>query len=134
MEFHGKWINWVLETADERAIAKIGRRCYQDSEWVKKLPTYSGEKDSHKMIAFLEETLPNFIYQPSKNGFIVDLNENKCFCPLVESGLTKNPNLCHCTMTFDKSMYERLLNTRVEIRILKTILKGNERCVFEIMI
>src|SRR6056297_1049016 len=106
MEFHGKWINWLLETADEETIGRIGHRCYQDSEWVKKLPVYSGENDVQQMIAFLKDTLPDFIYHATEKGFIVDLNERKCFCPLVESLLTKNPNLCQCTKSFDKSMYE----------------------------
>jgi len=42
LEFHEQWINWALETSDEEMIAKIGQRCYQNSEWVKKLPAYSG--------------------------------------------------------------------------------------------
>jgi hypothetical protein len=50
MEFPGQWINWVLETADEQAISKIGQKCYQDSEWVKKLPTYAGDKDFQQII------------------------------------------------------------------------------------
>lgn len=39
MVFHEKWVNWVLETIDEECIAKIGRRCYQDSQWVKQRGT-----------------------------------------------------------------------------------------------
>ncbi len=132
MGFHGKWVNWVLETVDEEVISKIGRKCYQDSDWVKKLPVYNGEKDIQQMISFLRETLPDFRYKPLKKGFIVDLNERKCFCPLVELGLTKNPNLCQCTKTFDKSMYENLLKTKVNIKIMKTILRGDDSCVFEV--
>lgn len=132
MEFHEQWINWVLETVDETAISKIGERCYQNSEWVKMLPAYSGEKDIPQIIAFLQEALPDFIYQPIENGFIVNLNEKQCFCPLVQSGITKNPNLCHCTKSFDQSMYQQLLKTGVSIKILKTILKGDDSCVFEV--
>jgi len=132
MEFHEQWINWVLEAADEKTISKIGQSCFKNSDWVKNFPTYSGEKDIQEIITFLQEILPNFNYQPTEKGFIVDLNEKQCFCPLVQSGITKNPNLCHCTKTFDQSMYERLLNTNVSIKVLKTILKGDESCVFEV--
>ena len=132
MEFHEQWINWVLETADETVISKIGQRCYKDSEWVKKLPTFSGKKDIHQSITFLQEILPDFIYQPTEKGFIVDLNEKQCFCPLVQSGITKNSNLCHCTKTFDQSMYQHLLKTEVNVKVLKTILKGDDSCVFEV--
>jgi len=132
LEFHEQWINWALETSDEEMIAKIGQRCYQNSEWVKKLPAYSGKKEIQPIIAFLQKALPDFLYQPTEKGFMVDLNESHCFCPLVQSGITKNPNLCHCTKTFDQSMYERLLNTTVSIKILKTILKGDDSCVFEV--
>lgn len=131
MEFHKQWINWVLETADEQAISKIGQKCYQNSEWVKNFPVYSGERNIKQIIAFLQETFPDFIYQPTEKGFIVDLNEKQCFCPLVQSRITKNSNLCHCTKTFDQSMYEHLLKTKVSIKILKTILRGNDSCVFE---
>ena len=134
MEFQKKWINWVLETADVESVSNIGHRCYQDSQWVREIPRYTGEKRIESIIAYLESTLPSFIFKPAKGGFTVDLNENKCFCPLVQSGITKNPKLCHCTKTFDKAMYEKLLNTQVEVKILKTILSGDKSCVFEVIL
>ncbi|HPF16197.1 MAG TPA: hypothetical protein P5107_05355 [Thermotogota bacterium] len=132
MVFHEKWVNWVLETIDKECVAKIGRRCYQDSQWVKELPSYSGGPDITKIICFLKETLPNFLFSPTQGGFIVDLNETECFCPLVQNKLTSNPNLCFCTKTFDQALYEQLLNIPVEIKILKTLLNGDDRCTFEV--
>ncbi|MEA1884328.1 MAG: hypothetical protein U9N62_07420 [Thermotogota bacterium] len=48
MEFHEQWINWVLETADEQAISKIGRECFKNSDWVKNFPIYSKDKSQRK--------------------------------------------------------------------------------------
>ena len=132
MDFHEQWINWVLETADEGVISKIGQKCYQNSAWVKRLPVYTGEKERSQIIAFLKEQFPGFIFQPTEKGFIVDLNEPQCFCPLVQSGITKNASLCHCTQTFDQSMYQGLFRADVSVKILKTILNGDASCVFEV--
>lgn len=131
MEFYQQWINWTLETVDEANLSKIGRRCYQNSDWVKMLPTYTGEKNIPSILSFLQGAFPDFRFQPTEKGFIFDLNESRCLCPLVQSGITKNPNLCHCTKTFGQSMYGQLLNTKVSVKVLKTILNGDESCVFE---
>jgi len=133
MEFDKKWINWVLETEDEKIIESIGTKCYHDKEWIGKLPKYSGNKNKEDLLSFLRKNIDEFNYSKSNDGIIIDCY-SQCLCPLFENGITKNPALCNCTKSFHKNFFDDVLGMNTEIKILKTILRGDESCSFEIIL
>jgi hypothetical protein len=133
-EFHEKWINWVIETANKEVLGKVGEKCYMNIEWVNALPEFSGEKTKENMLAFLQRTSPEILYTPTKIGIRVNLNNKECYCPLVKSGITSNPKLCEGSKNFYKLMCEKILNTEVEIEIKETVLRNNSSCIFEVII
>lgn len=134
VEFHEKWINWVIETGNKDVLEKVGEKCYINNEWVNALPEFSGEKTKENMLAFLQKTSPEILYTSTKRGIRVNLNNKECYCPLAKSGITSNPKLCEGSKNFYKLMCEKILNTEVEIEIIETVLRNNSSCIFEIII
>jgi len=127
MDFKDKWINWALELENGTHIELIGDACYHDKEWISKLPKYTGDRNKENIYAFLKVHFSMFTCTSSDDGIVVDAY-TECPCPLVRLGVTRNPNLCSCAKRFHKSLFEDVLGQEVEIRILKTVLRGNETC------
>ncbi len=68
-----------------------------------------------------------------KQGSRITLIFEDCTCPLVKKGVG-NPFLCHCTMGYSRQIFETLFGKVVEIRLLKSILQGDQVCEQEISI
>jgi len=61
--------------------------------------------------------------------------EGQCLCPLVESkpaGLSET--YCLCSVGYVKEWYERLLARTVEVELIESVLRGGQRCRFEITV
>jgi len=134
MEFHEKWINWVIETGNKGILEKIGEKCYMNIEWTKALPEFSGEKTKENILTFLQRTSPGILFTSTKRGIRVNLNNEECECPLVKSGITTNSKLCEGSKNFYKLMYEKIFNIDAEIEIIETVLRNKSSCIFEIII
>ena len=67
------------------------------------------------------------------NG-IIKVNEkvrNDCNCPLVK-GKEAPDVLCNCSIGTQKKIYESLFGRQVDVKLEKSILRGDERCSFTI--
>ena len=68
-----------------------------------------------------------------ESGHIYELGYEKCTCPKVLSGMITNPEQCECSrqsILFILSQLEP--NSKFEVEILETVLRGAEHCRFRI--
>jgi len=56
-----------------------------------------------------------------------------CTCPLVKQGLTPSA-FCDCTLGWQKEVYEAVSGRPVEATLEESLLRGGERCVFQIQL
>jgi hypothetical protein len=68
------------------------------------------------------------------NGIIkATTPERDCVCGLVNSKITP-AYFCHCSIGWQKQMYETILDKAVDAELKESVLRGSKRCVFEIRI
>jgi hypothetical protein len=61
--------------------------------------------------------------------------KNHCLCPMVETkpaGLS--PTFCLCSLGYVKEMHEQIFKKPVEVELLSSVLRGDPRCRFKIMV
>jgi len=54
----------------------------------------------------------------------------RCYCPLVGLGLVNSPHQCNCSVAWIKENFEAILNKKVTITPVTTILRGGDKCQF----
>ncbi|UCG45562.1 MAG: hypothetical protein JSV58_01915, partial [Candidatus Bathyarchaeota archaeon] len=56
-----------------------------------------------------------------------------CHCPWIRAALktqeTVSPLFCYCSLSWDKQLWEGILEKPVEVEILRSLLKGDDCCV-----
>jgi predicted hydrocarbon binding protein len=137
-----KWINTILQEVsnlkDGKGIELLhscGRECSKASDLLE------GAANTRKKFADddFEQLFQAFKKQYynssgfSKNGNKITLIFEECTCPMVKEGLS-NSYLCHCTLGYSMQIFETLFNKPIEIKLLKSILKGDDICEQEILI
>ena len=69
-----------------------------------------------------------------ESGKIYELSYLECTCPKVKCGQRKNPQQCECSRQSILYILSQLEpNSRFEVHIENTILRGSDRCTFRIM-
>ena len=68
-----------------------------------------------------------------KNGNKITLIFEECTCPMVKQGLD-NSYLCNCTVGYSVNLFKTLFNKPVKVKLLKSILNGDDLCKQEIII
>jgi len=82
---------------------------------------------------FMEREWGWIVSLDEENGVLTaDENKPYCVCPLVRFGEVKNPLLCHCSEGFSRRMMEKVLQREVRSCVLKSVLRGDKSCVYEI--
>lgn len=117
------------DTQRREILEKLGRNCAKSIGWGKK---YKGNPEG--FFKFMnqkqEET---FTYDKEKGVITVVTRERECDCKLVNSKVTP-AYFCHCSMGWQKHMYETILGKSVETELKESVLQGSKRCVFQIRI
>jgi len=67
---------------------------------------------------------------------IEEKKKNYCHCKFINGNLDKNisPTFCNCGTGWYRQYWEGILDKPVRIKILKSLLKGDDNCQFEIEI
>ncbi|UCC20258.1 MAG: hypothetical protein JSV62_02940 [Promethearchaeota archaeon] len=62
--------------------------------------------------------------------------ENYCHCRFINSNLDKDisPTFCNCSAGWYRQYWEKILGKPIQINILKSLLKNDDSCQFEIII
>lgn len=69
---------------------------------------------------------------PDGKRLLADENKAECVCPLVRAGAAGSPVLCNCSEGFAERMFSTVLQKPVRARVVKSILRGGDRCVYEV--
>ena len=149
MEHLKNWLVWLFEGINkyadkefkENIFHHLGENCYKKSimnevseKISRELVVNVSADNTDQVVEFLSKTMTDFTFNKKIDGFTVNLNNNKCFCPVVNEGLVSDELMCNCTKGFDKKMYETILKREVEITIIDSLLKNGKSCLFQIKI
>ncbi|WP_371802897.1 pyridoxamine 5'-phosphate oxidase family protein [Candidatus Lokiarchaeum ossiferum] len=119
-----------LQRLEDRFEMKMEwRNAVMDEKW--------GEAGYRKNSSIIATKMPaNFIAYFEAEGKI---EKGKCYCHcgrirnlIGSSEKNLSPSYCYCGGGFYKSNWERILSQPVEIKLLKSILQGDDVCQFEI--
>jgi hypothetical protein len=70
-----------------------------------------------------------------REGNLVHLGYDKCFCPLVASGPARlSPTYCNCSRGWVKEMMEIVVGKPVEVELLGSIKRGDPACRFVVRV
>jgi len=120
---------------DEQSMSKIfeevGRFCAAEN-------SKEFEKFKNNLEGFLEESkkiwTDNFEYD--KDTQTIHLYGKKglgCGCPFADKAITPAV-LCNCSIGFAKEQFKILLGKPVDVAVEESVLRGGERCTFEIRV
>ncbi len=110
-------------------IEQLGRNCASSLGWDKE---YKGNPEGffEHMGRLQGET---FEYDKANGIITVTTPERDCVCGLVNSKFTP-AYFCHCSVGWQKHMYENILGKEVDVEVKESVLKGAKRCAFEIRV
>ncbi len=142
LKFMQDWISTLLLQVDENAgdeeCRKIMKPCamahYNYLEMDNMLAPYKG--DIEKFNAFISgEWGWKVNYDKVKGVIVADEDKPNCVCPMVnkEKGV-RSSILCYCSEGFAEKMFSMVVGHPVKARVVSSILRGNERCIYEITI
>ncbi len=132
-----KWTNEVLDEIsklnDKKGfdiLEKCGASCCKESELYKGAVHVRNKFPPGTSIDQLFTIYKKEHYNTSrltKTGNTITLVFEKCTCPLVKEGVS-NSYLCHCTVGYTKTIFETLFDHKVEVKLEKSILRGDKIC------
>lgn len=119
-------------TADEfnEIIKELGRFCSTRANFIQ---NYTGDLNG-----YLKELKRRWNEDSTidiDQGIITITSQERkaCVCPLIE---TENVSdlVCNCSLGWQQQSFETVLEKKVEVKIVDSIIRGGKRCVFEIKI
>ncbi len=139
-KFIRNWISTLLfridETTDPDESRRILKPCaeahYDLLGMDQLLSPYVGDMD--KFLVFLSREWDWKIESRPEAGLIIaDENKDHCVCPLVdrEKGV-RSSILCYCSEGFAERMFSKVAEHPVKARVMTSILRGDDRCRYEI--
>jgi predicted hydrocarbon binding protein len=140
------WINTILselsKTKSSQSISVLescGRECLKStSSKLDKIDAIRSNIKDKNDIAKLFKLYRERVYDNSDRLYMKDnsihLIYEECACGMVKNGGVNNPFLCYCTLGYSKAIFERLFDRPVDVKLKKTILRGDSICEQEIIL
>jgi hypothetical protein len=142
LQFLSNWVHQILDQADvqlpSEAKTALLRGCAQ---------AHYSMLNMDQIIAPYRGNLAGFLtflnsawgwkvdYDAGRGMITADENKSECICPLVRCGAVKNQSLlCSCSEGFAARMFGAVLGKPVQARVLRSILKGDPSCVYQVHI
>ncbi len=119
----------VDEETKLKMIEQLGRACSKEdaSGYLPFKGNVRGYlKASEK--EFFEKTVFD---ESAKRITLIGKKTESCFCPFADVSVTPK-SFCNCSLGFMKQTFETILEKPVEARVVESVLRGGERCSFEI--
>lgn len=138
-----KWINNILQEVSELEADKgveilnnCGKDCSKSSvllEGANKIQDKYSDTDDLDIIfeAFKKKYYNTSYFEKVENKITLIFKE--CTCPMVKQGVG-NSFLCNCTVGYSMNLFKTLFGRPVKVKLLKTILNGDDICKQEILI
>lgn len=135
-----EWISILLNNIDDRlpeeelrmALKGCAISHYDGVNMDKIITPYKGKLE--EFIQFLTTDWNWKIdYNKQTGVLIADENKNRCVCPMVnkEKGI-KSAAICYCSEGFIEKMFSEVIGQQVKSRVLKSILRGDPACRYEV--
>lgn len=135
MEWLGELLNSIEKNCSEEKCMLIFDQCgachFKSMEQM--IEKYVG--DLQGFIKFMAEEHGQVItYDEVKNSIRVDENKPYCVCPITQSmnGKKVSPVLCNCSASMTQKMISKITGKEVKSRVVSSILRGDQSCVYEI--
>jgi predicted ArsR family transcriptional regulator len=135
-----KWIMTLMDgldkNVDPETIAKIleqcGRQCQSQSFIKKAKAIYQESGDTNDFLNRLGQTYKHL----HREGNKVYLVYPKCYCSQVNKlGKEKlSGTYCNCSRGWAKTLFEQATGKPVEVKLEKSIIKGDDECKLRIML
>ena len=140
-EFYTGWTLKMLNalgTGGEGATcADVMHRCaeyhYECNGMEEKLNKYIN--DLSGFLAFLTKEWNWIITYDRKAGKIIaDENKPECICPIVHHAgkMNVHDGICHCSEGFAALMFSKVTGRQVKVKVIRSILRGDASCVYEV--
>lgn len=114
------------EETKNLVLENLGRECAKRSQI---------DKFKNNLQGFFEHLKKNWGEKASYNkeeGIIrIETAERECFCPMFDSkNISKS--ICQCSVGWQSQTYETILGQTVEAKCVESVIRGSNKCVFEI--
>lgn len=138
-DFCAAWTGALLneiEKCDKKQAGSLLKGCaeyhYQINNMNVILEDYVGDLDG--FINYLCNTYNWLVtYSEDKRKLLIDENKDFCVCPVTQSlNGSVSPVLCSCSENYAKKMFSKVLGKEVETKVVRSILRDEKSCVYEI--
>ena len=140
MSHQETWVRWVLDSLqsqNEDTIKKVleqcGRWCCQGSGYNRRsLDAAAKSKDDNEFLENLRKTWDHL----ELTGGEIYVIYPKCYCPIGQALVKEFPGkvsgFCNCSVDWVKEMFEPALKRTVKVRLLKSVVHGDDHCRFKV--
>jgi predicted hydrocarbon binding protein len=135
-----KWISWIIaaldEHFDEETRAKIleqcGRQCQSENFIKKARKIYEESENLDEFLEKFGEVYENLHMEGDKVFIIYP----KCYCPNVNKipQGKLSATYCNCSRGWAKALFEGALGKPVYVIMEESVVNGDERCRFRIVL
>lgn len=134
MEWLGELLSSIEKNCSEEKCALLSDQCgachYKSMEQM--IEKYVGDQQGFiKLMA--EEHGQVITYDEVKKSIRVDENKPYCVCPITQcmNGKKVSPVLCNCSASMTQKMILKITGKEVKSRVVSSILRGDQCCVYE---
>ena len=114
----------------DEIIQALGREC---SAKVGFIQNYKGDIEGY-LKELKKRWNEDSTYDQDKGIITVASQERKaCVCPLIDTEKVSD-EVCNCSLGWQKQTFETVLEKKVDVRIIESIIRGGKKCSFEIKI
>ena len=140
--FASEWIANLLTVLDdglaEETRASLLRGCaaahYAKANMDAVVSLYTGNLAGFLQL-LSEKWQWKIVYDQATQTITADENKPDCVCPLVQKAPGKvSATLCHCSEGFAEKMFSAVIEKPVEARVIRSILRGDQSCVYSIQV
>ncbi len=108
-----------------------GSQCIPESFIARAKSVYAKAKSIEDFLSLLNETRIGGGRLHIEDDKIIGIYE-KCYCGLAKKVKGLSPLFCYCSEGWYERLFSSVFEKTVEVKKLRTILDGSERCEFEI--
>jgi predicted hydrocarbon binding protein len=111
-------------------LEKMGRECAK--EFNESAINYKGNLEGY-LNDIMNQWVEKTEYDKGKGIIrIIDKKRETCVCPFIDKSFITSDTMCYCSVGWQKEIYETITGKPVNVKVTESILKGGERCSFDI--
>lgn len=124
--------NKIGEEELGKTLHDLGEFC--SSEYETTLKQYSGDIDGFGNRMKNSASGDSITYDRVRRVITMTRDRNDCFCPLNGVAERTPSVVCNCSMGWQQHSWEAVTQKKVRVELKETVLRGGQRCTFEIHI